>query len=83
MESPDRSKDGENWIKVGVVMQLINELLNADISGGAVEFKMAMGQDPSGNIPQAISNMVRAASNLLVDAITNPFCDCVWVASIL
>ena len=39
------------------------------IEDNSVEFKMAMGQDPSGNIPQAISNMVRAASNLLVDAI--------------
>ena len=56
-----------SWIKVGIIMQ--QELINIDLYGAAVEFKIDISQDYANYLPQAFANMVRVSNNVLVDGL--------------
>ena len=69
------TKREESWINkaaitVGMVIQPTDELFDVEITGGTVEFKITIGEDYSSHFPQAIANMIRVASNLIVNALT-------------
>lgn len=63
-------KQGNLWIKAGIIVQTTTEeLMNIHLYGTAVELKIDISQDPSNVLPQAFADTVRVSNNLLIDAL--------------
>lgn len=60
-------KQSDSWIKAGIIMQ--EELMNINLNGAAIEFKMNISQGFDNVLPQAFADMVRVSNNLLIDAL--------------
>ena len=56
----------DSWIKAGIIMQ--EELMNINLYGAAVGFKIDISQGFDNVLPQAFADMIRVSNNLLVDA---------------
>ena len=55
------------WIKVGIILQ--PEMVNINLYGASAEFKMDLSEDFNHLLPQAFADMVRVASNMLIDSL--------------